>query len=103
MRAKESGEADASGWALRVRRPQEEGPYHHPLTGRTHSSCPRPGEAQLYSRGSRSAVGLGHNVREDLGGLALPRLRPRYLFPEGRRLVDGEPSQDGACAGRGER
>ena len=30
MRAKEGGEADASGRTLRVRRSQEEGPYHHP-------------------------------------------------------------------------
>ena len=51
MRAKEGGEADASGRALRVRRPQEEVPYHHPLTDRAHPSGPRPGEARLYSRG----------------------------------------------------
>ena len=32
-------------------------------------------------------MGCGHNVCEDLGRLALPRLRPGHLLPKGRRLV----------------
>jgi transposase len=58
VRAKEGGEADASSRTLRVRRPQEEGPHHHPLTDRAHSCGSRPGAAQLYSRGPGSTVGL---------------------------------------------
>ena len=48
----------------------------------------RPGRARLQPAGAEPAVGLGHQVRLDLGGHALSGLGDRLLQPQGRRLVD---------------
>ena len=34
----------------------------------------------------------GHHVRQNLGRMALPPIRPRHLLPADRRLVDGKQS-----------
>jgi hypothetical protein len=96
VRKETSGEADASSRALRVWWSQEEGSHECALTDREHPSCSRAGEAQLHSRGSGSAVGCGHHLREDLVGLALPLVRLGHLLPQGSWLVHGKQPQDRA-------
>src|SRR5215213_4332299 len=89
-------EADARSWLVWVWWSQEEGPHYTPLTHRGHPSCSRSREAQLHSGGSRSPLGSRHHLRENLGRLALPLVCPGHLFSKDRRMVYGQPSQDGA-------
>src|SRR5215207_4207115 len=70
-----------------MRRPQEKSSHHSPLKDRAYPSCPGPGKTQLHARSSRSSVGCGHHVRQDLGGLALSLVCAGYLLPEGRQVV----------------
>ena len=44
--------------------------------------------------GSGSPLGSRHHVCKDLGGLALPLVRPGHLLQESSRLVHGKQSQD---------
>jgi hypothetical protein len=50
---------------------------------------PRIGRCQGSPLGSR------HHLRENLGKLALPLVCPGHLFSKDRRMVHGQPSQDG--------
>jgi hypothetical protein len=61
------------------------------------------GEAQLHSGGCRPLVGRGHHLRAYLGRLALPLVRLGHLLPKARRMVNGEPPEDRAGPGCGER
>src|SRR5262249_34980826 len=60
----------------------------------------RPRGTQLRRRWSGSALGRRHHVHPDLGGLSLPRRRPRCLEPPGRGLGDGDASPHRARARR---
>ena len=44
-------------------------------------------------------MGGRHNLRQDLGGMALPLVRVGHLLPKDRRMVHGEPPQDGVGSG----
>src|SRR5215213_7671402 len=71
VRTEEGGEADAKSGPRGLRGPQEEGSYYPPRHRREGVGGSRPREAQLRPRSSEQVVGRGHNVRQELGGMAL--------------------------------
>ena len=50
-----------------------------------------PRRPRVPRRGAQPAVGRGHHLPADVGGLAVPRRRPGRLRRPDRRLVDGRP------------
>lgn len=101
MREEEGRQVDAGGGTGGLRG-SKKGTHHPQQRSRTRAGSPRPGQAQLRPGSSRSSLGRGHNVRQELGGLALPGVHARRLLEEGGGLVDGEPPEDGSGPGRRE-